>query len=66
MGKCEFVGDVLWKNEWEWLWDGGRDGTTVKWPGQGMAVAVMADARAVGLGVQLTAIPRPGHFTVCL
>ena len=49
MGKCEFVAQ-----------DGfaccahGDVGTTVKWPGRGMAVAGMADARAVGLSVQLT------------
>ena len=33
---------------------GWRGGTTVQWPGWGMAVVAMADARAVSLSVQLT------------
>ena len=32
----------------------GEGGTTVQWPGWGMAVVAMADARAVSLSVQLT------------
>ena len=54
MGKCEFMGDVLWHRTAApavWMERGGRpcsgrDG--------GMAVVAMADARAVSLSVQLT------------
>ena len=53
MGKCEFMGDVLWhRTAAPAVWV--ERGTTVQWPGWGMAVVAMADARAVSLSVQLT------------
>lgn len=53
MGKCEFMGDVLWhRTAAPAVWMERR--TTVQWPGWGMAVVAMADVRAVSLSVQLT------------
>lgn len=53
MGKCEFMGDVLWhRTAVPAVWMERR--TTMQWPGWGMAVVAMADARAVSLSVQLT------------
>ena len=54
MGKCEFMGDVLWHRTAAPAVRMGMVGTTVQWPGWGMAVVAMADARAVSLSVQLT------------
>ena len=64
MGKCEFMGDVLWhRTAAPAVWV--ERGTTVQWPGWGMAVVAMAvvamaDARAVSLSVQLTGRQRTG------
>ena len=53
VGKCEFMGDVLWhRTAAPAVWMERR--TTAQWSGWGMAVVAMADARAVSLSVHLT------------